>query len=313
MNAIVSENLSKNYRAFKAVDNVNLNIKQGEIYGFLGLNGAGKTTTMRMLLNMTKPSAGKAYIFGQEVSHVKAGFWNKVGYLIETPKSYLNLTVLENLKLYAKMRLLDPVQSIKRINYLMSEFMLDPYRNKKVRDLSLGNNQKLGIIKAVIHEPRILILDEPTNGLDPKGINVVRNYFKRISKENGVTILISSHLIAEMEKMFTSFGIIDNGIILEQLSRTTYMKQAKKYIVADFNSQSELYKAVNILQEQGFSNCFFIKAKQLFVVQPKKNKIILSLLINKHIIPISWYIKTEMLEDYFLKRINANAEKDRHE
>ncbi|VDG20419.1 ABC transporter, ATP-binding protein [Lactobacillus zymae] [Lactiplantibacillus mudanjiangensis] len=216
MAAITTTNLTKRYSKFIAVNQVNLNVETGAIYGFIGLNGAGKTTTMRLLLNMLKPTDGKAILFGQDVRRAPAAFWNQVGYLIETPHAYPHLTVAENLDLYGQLRLIPKTIRQHRITDLMDRLELTPYRNVPVTNLSLGNNQKIGLIKALIHRPRVLLLDEPTNGLDPQGLAVVRQLLTHLAQDEGVTVLISSHILGEMEKMFTAIGILDHGTLLRQ-------------------------------------------------------------------------------------------------
>lgn len=179
---IQTKDLTKSYGSKNSAFNINLTANEGEIYGFLGLNGAGKTTTMRMLLKMIRPTSGEIYYSGQSISKLPSEFWNQVGYLIETPHAYPNFTVEENLILYAKQRLIPNSEIKKRIDNISQQLLLDAYRQVKVKDLSLGNNQKVGLAKALIHKPKILLLDEPTNGLDPEGLVAVRQSLLRMAK-----------------------------------------------------------------------------------------------------------------------------------
>ena len=172
---IKTENLTKVYGKLPAVDSVSLSVKQGEIFGFLGLNGAGKTTTIRMLLGMIKPSSGACYLKGKKVNPGNLEIWKDVGYIVETPHSYPELTVKDNLEIF---RLLRGIEDKNTVDWIIENLRLGRYASKKVKHLSLGNAQRLGIAKALIHKPEILILDEPTNGLDPAGVVEVRELLK---------------------------------------------------------------------------------------------------------------------------------------
>lgn len=191
LSIIQTKKLTKSYGSKNSVYDINLTANEGEIYGFLGLNGAGKTTTMRMLLKMINPTSGEIYYSGQSISKLPSEFWNQVGYLIETPHAYPNFTVEENLILYARQRLIPDSEIKKRIYDISQQLLLDNYLQVKVKDLSLGNNQKIGLAKALIHKPKILLLDEPTNGLDPEGLVVVRNLLLEMAKD-GTTILFQA-------------------------------------------------------------------------------------------------------------------------
>ena len=184
--AIKTVNLYKKYGTINVVDNLNLSIKYGEIVGFLGLNGAGKTTTMRMMLGLIKPTSGECYIQGKKLDLHNLEVWNKIGYIIETPYSYSDLTVRENLEIVSTLR---GVTNKNNIDWVIEKLKLNQYEHKQVKHLSLGNTTRLGIAKAVIHKPKILILDEPTNGLDPLGVIEVRKLLKELTNNLGITIL----------------------------------------------------------------------------------------------------------------------------
>ncbi|MDC7953134.1 ABC transporter ATP-binding protein [Liquorilactobacillus mali] len=300
MYSILTHSISKNYKDFKAVSNVDLAVKAGEIYGFIGLNGAGKTTMMRMLLNMVDPSEGNALILGQEVGKAAPLFWNNVGYLIETPHSYPNLTVAENLDLYGKMRLIKRPIREKRINYLMDQLALTSYKNFLVKDLSLGNNQKIGLIKALIHQPKILLLDEPTNGLDPEGLTHVRHLLVHLAKDEGVTILISSHILNEMEKIFTTIGILHRGKLLRQESKVEYLKNAKHQLQITFSSVEEVIEAKDIYKQHKVNWVNSETPYQLRLAEFKDIAAKQRILIDNGITPVEWHEEVESMEEYFL-------------
>lgn len=231
MSTIQTKKLTKRYGSKNSVCNISLTANEGEIYGFLGLNGAGKTTTMRMLLKMVRPTSGDIYYSGQPISKLPSEFWNQVGYLIETPHAYPNFTVEENLILYAKQRLIPHSEIKKRIDGILQQLLLDAYRQVKAKDLSLGNSQKIGLAKALIHRPPILLLDEPANGLEPEGLVAVRHSLIELAK-NGATIFISSHLLDEMEKLVNRIAIVANGRLLREISLSEFERerQSKLYI-----------------------------------------------------------------------------------
>lgn len=306
MLAVETTELSKKYHDFQALNQVNVSINQGSIYGFIGLNGAGKTTMMRILLNMIKPSEGQAQILGQDVSKASSLFWNQIGYLIETPHSYQNLTVSENIDLYGELRLLSKMERKKRAAEMMDSLQLTPYKNTLVRDLSLGNNQKIGLIKALIHHPKILLLDEPTNGLDPTGLTAVRQLLMNEATEYGTTILISSHILDEIEKMVTNIGILHHGKLLLQQSKVEFENHARKKLLLKLPNKEEQAKAKLIL------NSFRIQSDY------ESNKLVLpiqsdemlheaeALLANNQLFPVSNYIERESLEKYFLRKIGEH-------
>lgn len=177
--------LSKRYKGFSAVEDISLEIEKGEIYGFIGLNGSGKTTTIKMLLGMIRPSEGSCSIDGQKIGLSSHSVWSKVGSLVETPYAYPELTVKENLEIFRRLR---QVADASAVEQAMEQLNLTGYANKKAGKLSLGNTKRLGIAKALLHKPEILILDEPSNGLDPAGILEVRELFRRLAHDLGVTI-----------------------------------------------------------------------------------------------------------------------------
>lgn len=220
---VQTENLSKSFGKEQAVSNINLKIRKGEIYGFLGPNGAGKTTTIRMLLGLMKPSSGTIKIFQKDVTKDRINILAKVGSLVENPSYYPHLTAYENLESLRK--ILGVPKS--RIDEVLAIVRLKDAANKKVKGFSLGMKQRLGIAASLLHNPELLILDEPTNGLDPSGIIEIRNLIKRLPAEYGMTIIISSHLLSEIDQMATQVGIVSKGKMIFQDSIEAMRKSAQ--------------------------------------------------------------------------------------
>ncbi|WP_082232610.1 ABC transporter ATP-binding protein [Halobacillus massiliensis] len=209
---IQTHGLVKTFKQMNVVDRVELTIKKGEIYGFLGPNGAGKTTTIRMLLGLMKPTSGSIHIFGKDLKATKIEILKKVGSLVESPSYYDHLNGRENLE--ALRKILQVPKS--RINEVLEVVRLTADAHRPVKEYSLGMKQRLGIASALLGEPELLILDEPTNGLDPSGIHEIRELIKSLPEKYGMTILISSHLLSEVEQMATQVGIISKGQLIYQ-------------------------------------------------------------------------------------------------
>ncbi len=209
---IQTNNLTHHFLQQEVLHEINLNVETGSIYGFLGPNGAGKTTTLRLALGLLKKQRGAIYFFGLPFHENRISILKKIGSLIESPSLYGHLTAKENLSLLQKV-----YQCPKeRIQHVLNLVGLPDTGNKKASQFSLGMKQRLSIAIALLHNPALLILDEPTNGLDPNGIIEVRELLKKLNQEDGITILISSHLLAEIEKLVTHVGIINQGRLLFQ-------------------------------------------------------------------------------------------------
>ncbi len=224
---IETNDLTKQYGEQKSVANLNIHVRKGRIYGLLGRNGAGKTTTMKMLLNLTQPTTGDIRIFGKPVHDNEKKIYFRIGSLIESPGFYPNLTGTENLQIFARLR---GVPSRGAVCHSLEVVGL-PYKDKKLfSQYSLGMKQRLAIALAIMHDPELLILDEPINGLDPIGIAEVREFIKKLSTEQGKTILISSHILSEMSVLADDIGIIDHGVLLEEESLEELEQKNEKYI-----------------------------------------------------------------------------------
>ncbi|ULO07222.1 ABC transporter ATP-binding protein [Paenibacillus sp. 19GGS1-52] len=219
---IETKDLWKKYRGRAAVENLNLNISKGEIYGFLGPNGAGKTTTIRMLLGLITPTSGSVEIFGRDLRKNKLQILRKIGSLVESPSYYGHLSAVDNLEVIR--RILGV--SKQRIAEVLDIVSLTGEERRAVKGFSLGMKQRLGIAAALLGSPELLILDEPTNGLDPSGIQEIRSLIKRLPLEQGITVLVSSHLLSEIEQMADTVGIIRQGQLIYQDTITNLQQQA---------------------------------------------------------------------------------------
>ena len=211
--AISARGLSKNYGPVKAVVNVDLDVRRGEIYSFLGRNGAGKTTTIRMLLGLVRPSAGEISILGSSLGKDRAGILSRVGDCVESAAAYPNLTVRENLHIQRRLTRA-PATSVDKVIELLK---LGEFADRRAGTLSLGNKQRLSLARALLHSPELLILDEPANGLDPAGIVEIRALLRRLVDEEGATIFMSSHLLDEVEHLADRVGIVHAGRLVEEV------------------------------------------------------------------------------------------------
>ena len=233
---IETSNLTKKFGKFLAVDQVNLLVPKGGIYGFLGPNGAGKSTTIRMLLGLIKETKGEVKVFGKSIKEERIAILKRIGSMVETPSYYGHLTAYENLEVTRKILGTEKIE----IDRVLEIVKLTDVRNKAVRKFSLGMKQRLGIAQALLGKPDLLILDEPTNGLDPSGIIEIRELIKSLPKDYGITILISSQILSEMELMATHVGIINNGKLLFQGSMDDLRKKQKAVIQLEVEPRADV-------------------------------------------------------------------------
>ncbi len=294
---IETKNLTKVYGEQKAVNSVNLHIEKGSIYGLLGRNGAGKTTIMKMILGLTDISNGEVSVFNQNIKGNEKKIYPRIGAIIETPGFYPNLTGTENLEIFAMLRGTAFPNAVK--NAL--EVVGLPYKDKKLfGNYSLGMKQRLGIANAILHDPEVLILDEPTNGLDPIGIAEVRDFIKDLSVKKGKTILISSHILSEITLLADTVGIIDKGVLLEENSMEELNKKNRKYIILEV---SDVSKAATILEKEFVITNYSVEDNnhiRIYSHGLDMAKINKSLVMNE-ISVISSQICNDSLEDYFKK------------
>ena len=244
-----TKNLSKMLGNDYVVDGVELKIPKGEIYGFLGPNGAGKTTTIRLILGLMRPTDGEVFLFNKNLKDNKIDILHKVGSIVENPSYYPHLTAFENLEAIRKILNVNP----SRIEEVLKIVRLSEVGNKKVKNFSLGMKQRLGIAAALLHNPELLILDEPTNGLDPSGIIEIRELIKSLPSKYGMTVLISSHLLSEIEQMATTVGILNRGKLIFQDSIEKMQLYAKRKITLKV---SNVEKASKLLLAKGIKTAY---------------------------------------------------------
>lgn len=224
---IETKNLTKQYGAQKSVADLSIHVQQGRIYGLLGRNGAGKTTTMKLLLGLTAPTSGQVLLWRTPLSRNEKKLLPRIGSLIESPGFYPNLTATENLRIFATLRGITNRHAIRDALALVGL----PYQDKKLfSQYSLGMKQRLAIALAIMHDPELLILDEPINGLDPIGIAEVRTFIRSLCREQGKTILISSHILSEIALLADDIGIIDHGVLLEEESLAELEAKSDRHI-----------------------------------------------------------------------------------
>jgi ABC-2 type transport system ATP-binding protein len=217
--------VSKHYGSITAVDDVSLEVQPGEVYALLGLNGAGKTTLMRMMLGMVRAESGDVEIAQRRLGD--RGVWSQVGYLVEIPSAYPELSVRENLEVVRRLR---GVASPATVDDVIDLFGLGPCAGQRARALSLGNLQRLGLAKAFLHRPSLLLLDEPVNGLDPAGVVEIRTLLTRLADEDGVTIFLSSHLLAEVARVATRIGVLHQGRLIDEFPSAALASRVRMWL-----------------------------------------------------------------------------------
>lgn len=294
---IETEQLTKIYGKQVVVDSVNLHVRKGRIYGLLGRNGAGKTTIMKMILGLASITSGEVNVFGQNIKGREKRIYPRIGAMIETPGFYPNLTGTENLEIFAKLRGTAASDAVKTALKIVGL----PYKDKKLfSKYSLGMKQRLGIANAILHDPELLILDEPTNGLDPIGIAEIRNFLKELSQDRGKTILISSHILSEMQLLADDIGIIDHGVLLEESSMEELQKKNSRYILLQV---SDVSKAVILLEQRFAVQAYSVEDDHSLRLYDTSLDMaaINKALVLQGVAVISASLRNDTLEDYFKK------------
>jgi ABC-2 type transport system ATP-binding protein len=299
--AIETEGLTKRFGDVFAVDSVDLRVGAGEIYGFLGLNGAGKTTTIRALLGMIRPSAGNVKVLDQVVGPNGGGPWGKVGHLVESPSAYPELTVRENLEIARRLHGLPDFNSVAKV---IERLALASYVDRLAGTLSMGNLQRLGLARALLHEPQLLILDEPANGLDPAGVVEIRELLGSLASDKGVTVLMSSHILTEVNKLATRVGIIHKGKLIRELSAAQLESSRLKWLEVRARNFDGAYIS---MQSAGFKPHIddgTIRIESEYAINNPDE--VARILGNAGTPPTHLAVRHEDLEEYFLRLTGGN-------
>ncbi len=296
MSAIIRvNNLSKQFNEIAAVTDLSFTVNEGDVYGFLGQNGAGKSTTIRMLLTLVRPSSGSIHVFGKDLFTHRAEILKQVGAVIEKPDLYKYLSAYDNLSLFAKMSGLQVSRTL--LMDQLKQVGLEERAFSKVKTFSQGMKQRLGIAVALVHNPRLIVLDEPTNGLDPQGIADIRNLVLKLSREMGKTILVSSHLLSEIELVATRMLIIDKGKKMVEGSVAELLDPSKTVVQLETTDNKETKEKLKQSKWSGFLQ------PDHGAVQLKMNKDEVPALVNDLVnmqVQLLSVNSTHSLEDYFL-------------
>jgi ABC-2 type transport system ATP-binding protein len=295
--AIDARRLVKRYGHVCAVDGLDLGVRAGEIYGFIGRNGAGKTTTIRMLLGLIRPTAGEVHLLGRRVRRGRQDFLSKVGSLVETATAYANLTARENLELHRRLTGA-PARSVAEAIALLR---LDEYADRPAGTLSLGNRQRLSLARALLHRPELLVLDEPTNALDPAGIVEIRTLLRELAEERGVTVFVSSHILAEVAQLVHRIGIVHAGTLVEELTVDELRRKTAPPVEID---TSDPTRAASLLAARfGASRVQRTEANRIAVHDAADRTAEMArLLVSGGIDLTRLATEPEDLESYFLRR-----------
>jgi ABC-2 type transport system ATP-binding protein len=298
---IETEQLTKRFGDVVAVNSLELRVKPGEIYGFLGLNGAGKTTTIRALLGMIRPSEGNVRVLDQAVGPNGRGPWAQVGHLVESPSAYPELSVFENLEAARRLHGISDSGATTRV---IEKLSLSSYADRKAGTLSTGNLQRLGLARALLHEPELLILDEPANGLDPAGVVEIRELLRSLAREKGVTIFMSSHILSEVDRLATCIGIIHRGSLIQELDTAKLEGlRAKRLEITARNIEA----AQLCLLSAGYK--FEVKDEMLILHDAhaiEHADDLARILVNAGTPPTRLAVEQENLEDHFLRLTGVN-------
>ncbi|AIQ21055.1 bacitracin ABC transporter ATP-binding protein [Paenibacillus sp. FSL H7-0357] len=300
---LMTKNLTKKYNHVLALDNINLSIERGKIYGFIGQNGAGKTTLIRLIVGLSFPTSGELYLFGKTGKQALQEQRKRIGCMVETPALYPNMTAVQNLEVQRIQRGIPDKQVIKETLELVG-LNDSSIGRKAVRNFSLGMRQRLGIAIALLHDPELLILDEPINGLDPMGIAEMRILLKRLNEERGTTILISSHILNELYQTVSQYILINKGTLIEELTQNQLNEKCKRHIALQTN---KVENALLALESQ-------LGIKEYQVMPDGTIKLydhlddmeaISAVLMKEGVLITGMALAGDTLESYFLHRIGG--------
>jgi ABC-type multidrug transport system ATPase subunit len=309
MSSIIDVNgLTKLFREIRAVDDLSFSVPKGEVYGFLGQNGAGKSTTIRMLLTLIEPTAGSISILGKDLHDHRKEVLQQTGAIIEKPDLYKYLTALENISIMARLSGIKPTN--KELLTKLERVGLAERAGSKVKTFSQGMKQRLGIACALVHNPQLIILDEPTNGLDPQGIADVRNLILALSKEEGRTIFVSSHLLNEIEVIADSMLIIDKGRKVAEGKVADLLNPSDTLVVLETGNDEQ---AKTFLQESQWSQYLQPNGKDLLLKMHRDKVPELNTALVAQGISVYTLRARHSLEDYFLSLTTANQHVDTYQ
>lgn len=290
--------VSKKYTNYYAVDKVSISIKKGEIYGLIGENGAGKSTLMKMIAGLVEPSEVSIELFGNFVPQTER---YRIGCVIESPALYAELTAKQNLEVFRKAYGLSSKESVQQI---LKQVGLSQYENKIVKKFSLGMKQRLAIGIALLGNPDFLILDEPINGLDPTGIQDMRNFLLKLNREEHITIMISSHILGELSKIATKYGIIKNGKLIEEITAKELNEKCQRCLKIKASDTAQA--AILIEKNLHTKNYEILSDNNIRIFEYVDNPgIVNSLLVNHGIAVDECTVTKESLEDYFNEKMRG--------
>lgn len=292
-----TSNLTKKYDSKLAVNNLSMSIKKGDIYGFIGKNGAGKTTLMKMIVGLTLPTTGEIELFGEK--NLEKGR-RKIGSLIEEPGLYKECTAFENMKRFSILS----ETSDEEINSLLVAVGLGQVKEKTVDKFSLGMRQRLGIAIAMLGKPEFLVLDEPINGLDPEAIKDIRDTILRFNKERGVTFIIASHLLSELTKIATVYGVITNGVLVEEIRAEDLKNYCTSYLKIKVD---DVEKSLKILKEDLLISSYKVDGNTITLYEKVElSGIINTMLVTQGVRVSELSINQKGEEEFFIERMGSN-------
>ena len=300
---IKTNNLTKVYKGKEVVSDVNINVKKGEIYGFLGPNGAGKTTVMRMITNLIKPTRGEIIVCGEKLTPTSYEIFKRMGNIIEYPVFYKKLTARENLNLHCEYK---GYYNKEAIDSALDMVQLKNVEGKQVKDFSLGMRQRLGIARAIITKPELLILDEPLNGLDPVGIKELRTLFKVLKEDYGITLMISSHILGEIEQIADTIGIIKDGKLIKEVSMESIRVENLAYIELQTDDVKKSTYVINEILKISNFKVIDNSIIRIYELDISEGEISRALILNGVLIN-RINKKEQSLEEYFMKIINGGG------
>ncbi|CAH0120461.1 Bacitracin transport ATP-binding protein BcrA [Paenibacillus sp. CECT 9249] len=289
--------LTKTYKRKRIVSEVDMTVRKGEVYGFLGQNGAGKTTTLRMIMGLVQPTSGEVELFGRNVRQGRHNLHGRIGSIVEVPGFYLHLTAEQNLEIHRRLMGVQDPDTIRKHLKLVG---LQDAADKKVKTFSLGMKQRLGIARALLHYPELLILDEPTNGLDPLSMKETREIILNLCRQRELTVLISSHILSEIQQLATRIGIIHQGVLLEQIDYRDLLKKNRSYIQIQVDNDT---KAAMLLEQKlGITDYTVWEQNALRLYERLDDAATINEMLVTHGIKVhDISVAGQTLEDYFVR------------